>query len=392
MSQLVFVNPDILRWARETAGYSVEEVVRKLKRKRITIETVESWENGKEFPNYIELERLAYEIYKRPLALFFFPEPPIEETPRQSFRTLPEQEIERFSPRLLFLLRQAKTMQINLDELYEHVNPAQNKIIHDLKFSSNIAFPEMVNAVREYLKIDLEVQMKWKSTTEAFRVWRKAFEEYGVFVFKEAFKEETISGFCFYDEQFPLIYINNSKSITRQIFTLFHELSHLLFRTGGIDTSLEGYVNLLKGENKRIEMFCNRFAGAFLVPDDDFNKRIKYITVNENSVSELAGLYSVSREVILRKFFDRSMVNQQYYEKIIKKWEKEAKKARDNKEKGGTFYNNKGVYLGDSYINLVFSRLYQNRISENQLADYLGIAVKKIPNMEAWLFKRGAKA
>ncbi|KKL56723.1 hypothetical protein LCGC14_2242570, partial [marine sediment metagenome] len=39
-------------------------------------------------------ERLAYEIYKRPLALFFFPEPPEEETPKESFRTLPQEEID----------------------------------------------------------------------------------------------------------------------------------------------------------------------------------------------------------------------------------------------------------------------------------------------------------
>src|SRR3989304_6401058 len=110
MSQSIPINPSVLRWARETAGVPVKDVARKLGRKSITAETVAAWERGEGSPSYIQLEELAYKIYKRPLALFFFPEPPLEETPQQAFRTLPEQEIQRMSPRLRYLLRQAETL------------------------------------------------------------------------------------------------------------------------------------------------------------------------------------------------------------------------------------------------------------------------------------------
>ena len=90
MSEQLPVNPVMLRWARETGGFGIDDVVGKLKRKRITAETVASWEEkGATSPTYAQLERLAYEVYKRPLALFFFPEPPEEESPAESFRTLP---------------------------------------------------------------------------------------------------------------------------------------------------------------------------------------------------------------------------------------------------------------------------------------------------------------
>ena len=58
------------------------------------IDTIMSWGSGDNSPTYIQLEKLAYKVYKRPLALFFFPEPPDEEMPQQSFRTLPEYEID----------------------------------------------------------------------------------------------------------------------------------------------------------------------------------------------------------------------------------------------------------------------------------------------------------
>ena len=389
MSDAIPVNPKVLRWARETAGLSIEEVAHKLHRKSITAETVAAWERGEGSPTYPQLETLAYEIYKRPLALFFFPEPPVEKTPKQDFRTLPEPEIQRLSPRLRYLLRQAQSMQLNLAELYDGVNPAEHQMVRDLKLAPDASISEMTTNVRQYLNVELSDQLQWKSAEDAFKTWRNALEDCGVFVFKEAFRDDMVSGFCLYDTQFPVIYVNNSKSATRQIFTLFHELAHLLSGTGGIDTPLEDYIDLLQGEDKRIEVLCNRFAGAFLVPDADFDQQITTVSINDKTIGDLANRYCVSREVILRKLYDRRLVSHQSYEQKVEQWKKE---ANDETGKGGDYYRTKGVYLGERYLELVFSRSYQNRISIEQLADYLGVKVKSVPGMEALLFPKGGTA
>ena len=334
MTTQIPVNPAILRWAREGAGLSFEDVAKKLKLKSITANTISSWENGKGPPSYAQLEKLAYEIYKRPLALFFFPEPPKEETPKQAFRTLPEQEIQRMSPRIRYLVRQAKAMQINLDELYDGVNPAQNQIVRDLKYLPNAPISRMVADVRKYLNVQLVDQFQWKNPENAFKAWRKALEDCGVFIFKEAFKSNTFSGFCLYHDRFPIIYVNNSQSPNRQIFTLFHELAHLLFGTGGVDTPLENYVNYLHGDDKWIEVSCNSFAGAFLAPDEDFDLRIKALSIDDNAMRELADIYCVSREVILRKLLDRNLINEHYYKNKVDQWKKEA----SGKKGGGGNY------------------------------------------------------
>jgi len=389
MTESVPVNPFVLRWARETAGLSIEVAARKINQKKVTAETVQSWEKGKTAPSYSQLEKLAYEIYKRPLALFFFPEPPSEETPKQAFRTLPDQEIVRIPPRLRYLIRQAKSMQLNLDELYDGVNPAKQQIVHDLEITPDIAVHGMASTVRKYLKVDLSVQMKWKCPDEAFNAWRRVFEDCGVFVFKEAFKDDLFSGFCLYDNRFPVIYVNNSKPMTRQIFTLFHELSHLLLGTGGIDAPIEDYIDYLQGDDKQIEILCNSFAGALLVPDLDFDKRIFGLVINDTMIEDLSDLYCVSREVVLRKLYDRDMVSQQFYEDRAEQWRMEVKERTGG---GGDYYLTKGVYLGERYIGLVFSRLYQNKISLPQLAEYLGVKVKNVPGMEALVYRKGLTA
>jgi len=387
MSEPIPVNPDILKWARETAGLSVDDVVRKMKRKRVTAATVLSWESGEDSPSYIQLERIAYEIYKRPLALFFFPEPPQEETPKQSFRTLPEYAIERLPERIRFLIRKARVMQINLAELYDNANPAPQHIVRDLSFDPGVSAEKMAATVRDYLGIDLARQRQWRNSEEALKVWRDVLEEHGVFVFKDAFKGESFSGFCLYDEQFPIVYVNNSKPKTRQMFTLFHELAHLLFRTGGIDTPLDDYLDHLEGDSRRIEVLCNRFTGEFLVPGRDFEHRIRGIAINDESIQELAEIYHVSREVILRKLLDRKLVEQAFYEEKVRDWTQSATKSSG---KGGDYYRNMGAYLGERYLETAFSRYYQNRISVEQLADYLGVKVKNVPGMENLLFPKGA--
>ena len=386
MSERIPVNPEVLRWVRETGGFEIDDVVKKVNRKRVTSETVKSWEEGTASPTYAQLEKLAYAIYKRPLALFFFPEPPEEESPEQSFRTLPRDEILRMEPVFRYLIRQARVMRLNLAELNDGVNPAKRKILHDLSFAPDVSVAEMTRKVREYLDVSLSAQEAWRSTDEAFKAWRNIFEDNGVFVFKDAFKSNAFSGFCLYDKEFPIIYVNNSKSVTRQIFTLFHELSHLLLGTGGIDTRLDDYIDLLTGDDRRTEILCNRFAGSFLVPDDDFNQGISGIQISRTLIQQLAERYHVSREVILRKFLDRGLIDQSYYEEKVRQW---ASKAR-LRGSGGNYYFNKGVYLGERYIDLAFSRYYQKKISIEQLSNYLGVKVRNVSGMESLLFNRGA--
>lgn len=384
------VSAAVMRWARETAGLSIDDVVEKINRVSVTADSVASWEDedSNASPTYAQLERLAYELYKRPLAIFFFPEPPQEVSPQQSFRTLPEYEIELLPARIRFLLKKARALQVNVAELYEGVNPTQHQIVRDLNFAPDTPAATIAAAVREYLDISLEEQFACQDAEQAFKLWRRRFEECGISVFKDAFKEDSFSGFCLYDERFPLIYVNNSKPFTRQSFTLFHELAHLLFETGGIDTNLEHYIDHLEGVNRRIEILCNRFAGEFLVPSADFEGRINGLEADDYTIQQLANVYNVSREVVLRKFFDRGDVDQTYYDERVAAWSTDV----SAREPGGSYYANIGVYLSESYFDKAFNRYHQNQIGIDQLAEYLGVKVKSVPGMEAVLFRRGSAA
>ena len=132
----------------------------------------------------------------------------------------------------------------------------------------------MAERVRGYLGITLADQYAWSDDETALKAWRKVLQDVGIFVFKDAFRVEGYSGFSLYEDVFPIIYVNNSSTKTRQIFTLFHELADLLFHTSGIDTPEDRYIARLAEHQKRVEILCNRFAAQFLVPEAAFNEQI----------------------------------------------------------------------------------------------------------------------
>ena len=390
MSEQLPVNPAMLRWARETGGFGIDDVVVKLKRKRITSETVASWEKGAASPTYVQLERLAYEIYKRPLALFFFPEPPEEETPKEAFRTLPQEEVDLLEPRLRYLVRQAKGMQENLRELFNGVNPAKKQVCSDITIGKSDSVSSVAKAVREYLGAGLNQQYALTTNDNALKYWREVLEKHGVFIFKDAFKYEECAGFCLYDDVYPVIYINNTQPKIRHIFTLFHELAHLLFKTGGIDLRHDDYVRKMRGSNKRIGVFCNQFASEFLVPTDNIKPRIRNQTIDDNLLTQLATKYSVSREVILRKCLDLGDVDQTFYNVKVREWKKE-RSGIVRSSSGGNYYLTRGAYLGEHYIKTAFGKYYQGAISKGLLAYYLGIKEAHLSKFEGYVLHGGAK-
>jgi Zn-dependent peptidase ImmA (M78 family) len=289
----------ILRWARETQGISIEDVAAEIGREP---DEIESWEAEEGAPTYAQLEKLAYGLYKRPLAVFFLPQPPPEPSLAQEFRTLPDFEIEKLSPDTRYHLRLARSLQISLYELHEGVNPAERKIFNDLDFSEARNVGEAAARLRSYLEISLTAQIALNSNDAALKAWRLKIEECGVYVFKSSLKQRDVSGFSLDDETFPLIYLNNSTPKTRQIFTLFHELTHLLTNVSSITKLDQSYLAQLSQSDRRLEQFCNAVTAECLVPSTDFSIQIEgRAQFGDEFIGSLADRYHVSRETILRR-------------------------------------------------------------------------------------------
>ena len=373
------ITPAVLRWARLRSGYSIEELENTKQLAKIRL-----WESEDTsvFPTYNQLETLSNKL-KLPIAVFFFPEPPEVPDINKTFRTVESKFLDSLPPRITYLLRKAKVFQLNLSELHSDSAQVEKPITGKFTDQTTNNTTELATQVRNYLGISVQQQTKWKDENEALSAWRKALIAAGVYVFKDQFRVDGYSGFCLFDDRFPIIYVNNTNTKTRQIFTLFHELGHLLLETSGIDLTQNNTDNVESLEANKTEIDCNKFADNFLVPDYEFKHLYQPDNITEQSIEKIAKHFHVSRELIYRKILDRNGITKSEYKKAVSQWTAQIKP----KNSSGNFYRSTISYLGADYIQLAFSNFYQNKIDEYQLADYLNIKPKNLEKLEEYYIK-----
>jgi Zn-dependent peptidase ImmA (M78 family) len=375
------INSRVLRWARERAGLSLEAVAVRLKK---PVETVAAWESGSDAPTYRQLEELAGPLYKRPVAVFFFPAPPDEDDPRSRFRTLPQTELADLAADTLYAIRETLALQESVRELSAGVKQPTGLITRDIRERTSLPVPELTSVVRSYLGISLEEQSSWRGPEDAFKRWRHSLESFGVCVFKRSFKQTEILGFSIFDDELPAILVNNSTAHSRQIFTLFHELAHLLYSTSGITKRDTSFIDHLTGHARDTEIRCNQFAAEFLVPTASFPWQDVRRTKLDAFVSSQARRYNVSREVILRRLLDRGYIDQRVYLERAAEWNQKYEKSR-KESGGGNYYATQASYLGDTFLKLAFNQHYRGAVTLEQLAGHLRMKARNVVRLEEFM-------
>ena len=368
-SERMAINPDLIRWARERAGYSLEAA-------EAHFRDIRAWESRQKAPTYVQLESVAHR-FGVPVSVLFFPKPPDMPEPSRSFRTLPEHEFAALPPRMHLLVRKAQAFQISLTELTDGRSPADRPMLR--AFDGEKPEPE---EVRAWLGVSLDDQRGWADPATAFREWRNALYDAGVFVFKDAFRQDDYCGFSIYDAELPVIYVNSSRSATRQIFTLFHELGHLLHETSGLDPVPSDVLKRLPMPSRSVETECNRFAADLLLPPGELDRLMADEKPTESAATRIAGDLNLSREMVYRHFLDHGWITLEAYRDARERWNVPPTRSGA----GGNSNRTLVTYLGTQYLDMAFAAYYRNRLDENGLADALGVKPARLPKLERLLY------
>jgi Zn-dependent peptidase ImmA (M78 family)/transcriptional regulator with XRE-family HTH domain len=133
---------------------------------------------------------------------------------------------------------------------------------------------------RQYFNITVEDQIEARDARAFYIICRKKIEDRGIFVLHDTFPEQDGSGFCLSHATHPIIVVNTKKQTKgRRLFTLIHELAHVLMRKSGIS---DPFVR----ENST-ERLCNRFAGSFLVPKSYVSSLLRVPFSNDPDVDDV---------------------------------------------------------------------------------------------------------
>lgn len=317
------INPDILIWARKSINKTIEDVAHNI---GVSASKISEWENGTTQPTYNQLENLAYKAYKRPIAVLFRKEPPIEKETLKEFRSIKTSSIYNCSSELFLAIRQTKYIQSKISDI---IDDDYIKLFFEFKPSDNPA--ESARRLRKMLSFEIQEQKSWNSN-DSLNNFKKIIEDLGIFIFQLSFPFSDARGFALNGE-FPVIVINQNDSPNGRIFTLFHELFHILQKSSNIFSER----NLIY--NNDIETNCNSFAAEFLVPQDDFlitTGQISRKNWDDDILNSYAKIYKVSKEVILRRLIDLGFFSWDFYFQKTNEWRiafEESKKDRIKKQK-----------------------------------------------------------
>ena len=378
------VNGKIIRWAREKYNMSQDEAASAIK---VDLSRYINWEMGIEHPTYAKLKKIS-EVFHKPSAIFFFPEPPKLPEIKGDLRTLPNEIVGAFSKNIIIQFEKAQVYQLCLRELYGD---------KDSLIAQRDTFPKDLGKlclfVRTQLEFSIDEQKARKNTKDVFEIFRDKFYNLGIYVFKNAFKDNRISGICLNDDHYPVIIINNAMSFARQIFTLFHELYHLISNTSGVEIIRDDYLVALDNKQAKIEKACDTFANAFLVPMDNFKQELGKKPVNDERIAELAVLYSVSREAIMYKLYIMGKMTPERYNELKESFYGDAiryDKKKTGQKEGGNPYYTRLSYLGQRYVGDVFRQYYSGIIDGIHASELLQSKVDHLSRLENAFF-RGVK-
>lgn len=379
----VDVKPEILIWARTTLNREISDVAKQL---NVNEKIVERWESGDKRPTLNQLKTLS-KYYKRPLAAFFLPEPPEELPPPRDFRKLPKGVDGSLSPKTILAMRRARRLQSIASELDVPRNTRIRYSDHSLSLRDD---PEIeAPRIRNTLKITVQEQSEWDSDIRALDQWKRAVENFGIVVFQLPMDIMDARAFSLTDGEKPIIVLNKRDSPRGRIFSLFHELAHILLNEGGMCNMRTE--EIFQTGSRDIEIFCNHFAGALLVPKENllYHRLVKGKTaISEwplRTLGTISNHFFVSKEVILRRLVIFKKAPKSFYGKMHEIWEEAARKDLEKKGGGGGGRNIAKECIdqcGTHFISTVLDQHKKERITYSDVSDYLGIRLKYLPKVE----------
>lgn len=382
------VNPDILRWARETAGLSLGEAAAKLDigeargvppEKRLA-----AYEEGEGEPSRSLLVRMAKQ-YHRPLLTFYLPARPKSVERGEDFRTLPPEHSRAQDALVDALIRDVRARQQMVRAALEDEEEAV-----PLRFVGSMSMRDGADAVlasiRETLDLNLEHYRRRKvgERPRGVAYLREQAEHAGIYVLligrvggqHTGLDVETFRGFALADEVAPLIVINDEDAETAWAFTLLHELCHIWLGASGVS-----------GANPAaaVEQFCNDVASRFFLPSKEIDGlrelRGEAFDKITQTISDFAEPRKVSSSMVAYKLHREGIIDRNVWSELTAfyrtQWlrAREARRRERNREgEGGpSYYVVRRHRLGNAVVSLARRMLAENVWSPSKAAKVLGV-------------------
>ena len=381
----VNVNLDTLIWARESAGYA-NVMDSRLEKLCLKLKDIES---GQTPITLSQLRKLANK-YHVSEGIFYLPQK-IAEQQLPDINSIHDFRMganRRKTPELIRYLRDVmQRQQLLCDVLEEDDQP-------DLSWIGKYADAPAIK-IAEALR-----KMLWggKEAEKGLKEWKRETEEQlGVAVmeprphYQHSIRHQ-ISGIALNSAKLPVVVLNSKDNNERKLFTLIHEIAHLMIKKPGM-SGVDSDSGQRIPENQSEERLCNEVAAETLLPNNIFKsywgdeqrssenaKAIIDDIVKKIGVSHSACAVRAHRLNLLKEGDMRQLLKTY---KSLYQYHQERQKTK-NKEKGGGGPPPKYTALGNVGHRMALKSLLaydEGRVSARELYDVFGVKLKHLTSI-----------
>lgn len=305
------VTPSVLQWAIAESGYVTEDVAHAV---GVEPSLVEAWMSGQSKPTLSQARKLAGKLH-RPLAALLLPAPPENRPVAVKFRHPLGERRELNADERRYIRRASRLQEImswisrGLD-----LEPAHTPLVSPSDDPAAAG-----SRVREVLKVAPSEQRGWENASAAFDNWRESLERSGHLVFLLSLGKDSSQGFSLWDGFAPVVAVNTAWNESARIFTMFHELGHLVTRTSS--ACLEP--RRTNSRTDPLERWCEQFAASVLMPAQDTLATLRQhgwhsgARVTDLTLAKrLASLYKVSLRAALIRMIEIGAATWDLYDQI----------------------------------------------------------------------------
>lgn len=373
---VVPINGNALSWARRHVGLDIHSVADRL---QIRPERVDLWERNLEPPSLARLRQVA-DLYGQTVAFFMRPTLPAAD---DSARPPDFRGQGARSPSLALMREMDRALQRR--NVFLDVGAPFDFALDDFAFDD-------AEEAGERLRERLAVPDNFGSTdsAKALKQWITLVENLGVLVFQMSRVEPgECQGLSLFYSPMPIVILNGADEANVRSFTLFHELGHLLHRSGALCE--------LESDNE-VERECNAFAASFLLPKEPFLRMMGQSKEPLSLLGAAAQHFGVSWSAVAVRLRTLRLITQDQLDSQLhiagrvaaENLERRREKARASKG-GPPHHVLKLRNLGPRYVESVLDAFHENRISATDASYFLESKQGVIAKMERELVK-GATA
>ena len=387
MTQL---NPEIFRWARETAGLTLEQAAQKLgigpARGLEAPDRLAAIESGENPPTRPQLEKMA-NIYRRPLLIFYLPGIPPQGSRGKDFRKLSVTISPTDDGFVDAVVRDISVRQTLVKASIEAAGE-----VRPLSFIRSMSHGQGVRAtaasIEETLGFSRETFRSKPHSKESFAYLRGLAGKCGIFIllidnlgsWHSKINLESFRGFAIADNVAPFVAVNANDSPNAWSFTLIHELAHLWIGETGISGGRYRF---------SIEKFCNDVASEILLPADE----IATIVITKDTpfddaiaqIDNFARPRKVSRTMVAYRLhlagsydFNHFQRFEEHYRKTFANYREREKIRNAEKDGGPNYFIVRRHRVGEPLIRFVEQMMHDGYLSTTKAAKTLGVGAHNV--------------